>query len=253
MSVKKQRVYILDALRGLAVLGMIVHHSLESFMIVFGENYYEYREQLDFVYTSLKTDAFKIVQLVFVAIFLLVSGICTNYSRNVLKRGIVVFSAAMLLTVATCWVIPKFGLTGLNIYFGILHMFGLSMILYWFFQKALKKINPIVGAILSLILFILYYIYYKTEPVSESWLTLPFGIIPSAMTSYGDYYPLFPYFFMFLMGTFVGRYIQMQKFPKWFYSVRVPVLEFVGRNSLLVYVLHQPIIFPIMLIVYNLL
>ena len=253
MSVKKQRVYILDALRGLAVLGMIVHHSLESFMIVFGEDYLKYGRQLEFIYSSLRSDAFKSVQLIFVAIFLLVSGICTNYSRNVLKRGIVVFSAAMLMTVATCWILPEFGLTGLNIYFGILHMFGFSMILYWAFQKFLKKINPLLGAVISLVLFVLYYIYYKTEPVSDSWLTLPFGIIPSAMVSYGDYYPLFPYFFMFLSGTFIGRYIQMQKFPKWFYSVRIPLLEFIGRNSLPVYVLHQPIIFPIMLFVYNIL
>lgn len=238
MKNAKPRVAILDILRGTALVGMIIHHTLVSYEIVF-------QKSVDILYTA----AFSAVQLLFVSIFLLVSGICTNYSKNVLKRGVIVFLAGMLLTVATCFVLPAFNIYGLNIYFGILHMFGLSMILYALFKKLLNKIPTVVGIIVSVMLFALYYAFYLTQPTSNSWFLLIFGILPEQMLYYGDYYPLFPFFFMFLAGTFIGKLIKQNKFPSWFYSVRCPVLEFVGKNSLLVYVLHQPIIFPIMILI----
>lgn len=236
MKVNSSRVPMLDILRGAALIGMVFHHSLVSYEIVFGT-------YVDFLYTK----AFELVQLLFVAVFLLVSGICTNYSRNVLKRGVIVFLAAMLMTVATCFVLPQFGIEGLNIYFGILHMFGLSMIIYALLQKVFKKIPTWLGITLFTLLFIGYYIFYSTEPTSDSWLLLIFGFLPNSMQYYGDYYPLFPFFFLFLSGTFVGRLVKENKFPEWFYSFRCPLLELCGKKSLWIYVLHQPIIFPIMI------
>lgn len=79
----KKRVYMLDILRGAAVLGMVLHHALVSFEIIFEKSF-----------EILYSEAFLLLQLLFVAVFLLVSGICTNYSRSVLKRGLIVFAAA---------------------------------------------------------------------------------------------------------------------------------------------------------------
>ncbi len=236
MKKDTSRVPMIDILRGTALIGMVFHHSLVSYEIVFGTS-------VDFLYTK----AFELIQLVFVSVFLLVSGICTNYSRNILKRGIIVFSAAMLLTVATCIVLPKFGIVGLNIYFGILHMFGLSMIIYARSEKFFKKIPASVGIVVFTVLFIGYYLFYSTAPTSDSWLLLIFGVLPNAMEYYGDYYPLLPFFFLFLTGTYVGKYVKEQKFPDWFYNTRCLPLEICGKKSLWIYVLHQPIIFPIML------
>ncbi len=238
MKTDTNRVPMLDILRGAALFGMVFHHSLVSYEIVFGT-------YVDFLYTK----AFELIQLLFVAVFLLVSGICTNYSRNVLKRGIIVFLAAMLMTVATCVVLPYFGIMGLNIYFGILHMFGLSMIIYSLGKKLFQKIPAAVGIALFTVLFVAYYIFYSTEPKSDSWLLLVFGVLPNAMEYYGDYYPLLPFFFLFLTGTYVGKYIKENRFPEWFYTVRCPFIEWCGRKSLWIYILHQPVIFPLMLAV----
>lgn len=235
MSKSASRVGMLDILRGIAVIGMVIHHAMVCTEIVF-----------DTEFDILYTDAFRILQLVFVCVFLLVSGICTNYSRSVLKRGIIVFAAAMLVTFATCVVMPAIGIHGLNIYFGILHMFGLSMIIYALSAKRLDRINSLVGALLFTVLFFAYYSFYLTEPSSEFLFLLPFGIMPESITAYGDYYPLFPYMFMFLTGTFIGRYVKCGKFPKWFYNVRCRPLEFCGKYSLWVYILHQPVIFGIL-------
>lgn len=236
MSYKsKNRVYMLDILRGGAVLGMVVHHGLVSYEIIFSKS-------IDILYT----EAFSILQLLFVAVFLLVSGICTNYSRSLLKRGIIVFSAALLVSFATCVVLPAIGFYGLNIYFGILHMFGLSMILYALLRKVFEKINPILGIIIFSILFIAYYIFYRSGPTGSSYFLMIFGIIPESIESYGDYYPLFPYFFLFLVGTYIGKYIKKGVFPNWFYNTRCVPLEVCGKYSLWVYILHQPVIFGVL-------
>lgn len=238
----KTRVFMLDILRGGAVLGMVLHHGLVSYEIIFGKS-------IDILYS----EVFFTLQLIFVAVFLLVSGICTNYSRNVLKRGLIVFGAALIVSFATCVVLPAIGFEGLNIYFGILHMFGLSMILYALLKKPLERINPAVGIILFSVLFIAYYIFYRTGPTGSSYFLMIFGILPENIGSYGDYYPLLPYFFLFIAGTYVGKYVKNKAFPEWFYTFRCRPLEFCGRYSLWVYILHQPIIFGILYAVFSVL
>ncbi len=226
------RVYALDILRGIAVIGMVFHHSLVSAEIVF-----------DTTFDILSTKAFEIVQLLFVMIFLLVSGICTNYSRNIIKRGLIVTGAALVVSFATCVVMPYMGITGLNIYFGILHMFGLSMLIFGLLEKAFKKINPVFGMILFTVLFFVYYAYYKTEPIGSSYILMAFGVLHEDITSYGDYYPLLPYFFMFITGTYLGIFVKRRSFPDWFYNLRCAFFEKCGKYSLWVYIVHQPIIF----------
>ncbi len=226
---------MLDILRGIAVIGMVFHHTLVSYEIVFAKEF-------AFLYTN----AFAAIQLVFVSVFLLVSGICTNYSHNVLRRGIIIFAAALLVSFATCIALPAIGLYGLEIYFGILHMFGLSMVLFAILKRFFDKIPTAVGIIGFILLFIGYYIFYLSEPMSDSFFLMIFGIMPYDILSYGDYYPLFPYAFLFFAGTFIGRYVRGNKFPKWFYSMRCLPLEICGKYSLWVYILHQPIIFGVL-------
>ena len=235
MENSNSRVYMLDILRGIAVLGMVFHHSMVSAEIVYDTTF-------DFFYTT----AFKIIQLVFVAVFLLVSGICTNYSRNTVKRGIIVTAAALVVSFATCVVMPWMGMHGLEIYFGVLHMFGLSMLIYGLCKKLFDKIPSPVGIILFFVLFLLYYPFYDSQPTSPYYFLIIFGVIPESITSYGDYYPLLPYFFMFLSGTYLGKYVKNGSFPRFFYTARCKVLEVCGRYSLWVYILHQPIIFGIL-------
>ena len=232
------RVGMLDILRGIAVLGMVFHHSLVSAEIVFGISF-------DFLYTL----AFEIVQLIFVIVFLLVSGICTNYSRNIVKRGVIVTVAALLVSFATCVVLPALGISGLNIYFGILHMFGLSMLIYGLLKAAFERINPVFGIVLFTVLFFAYYAFYKTEPMSDSYLLMIFGVMCNRIESYGDYYPLLPYFFMFITGTYIGKFVKAGKFPDFFYNARCKILQLCGKYSLWVYVLHQPVIFGLFMLI----
>lgn len=231
----RERVYILDALRGVAILAMIVHHTYVLLNFILGV-------QIAFFHSEL----FSVLQMFFVGIFLLVSGICTNYSHNIAKRGGIIFAAAVLVTLVTAVLLPSFGVDGLQIYFGILHMFGLSMLLYALIKPLLDRCATLPVLIISAVLFVAQYIWMIFVPFFESPydITMIFGF-PSETFYSADYYPLFPYFFLFVSGAMLGRLIKARKFPSWFYTFRARPFEFVGRHSLIIYLVHQPIIFAL--------
>ena len=234
---KKVRIDLIDALRGIAVCAMILHHGMVLFEMMF-----------DYSFKILQTSAFSIVQSLFVALFILISGICTNYSRNVLKNGIIVTSAAIIITVITAFILPAVGFSECQIYFGILHMFGLSMLLYALTEKPLSKINATWGTVIFAILFIAYYIIYLNAPLVDTKLLVIFGFTYPGFFS-ADFYPLLPYFFLFICGGYIGKFVKNNKFPKWFYEVKIPFFDFIGKHALLIYVIHQPIIFFILYLV----
>ena len=233
----KNRVYFLDILRGISVIAMIVHHSYVLLNFTRGVTFAFFTSPL-----------FEVLQMLFVSIFLLVSGICTNYSRSVAKRGALVFGAAMIVTLVTAVILPAFGIRGLEIYFGILHMFGLSMLLYALIRPVMAKCNTILGCVVCIVAFVLYNIWMYYVPFSKSDIWMVFGF-PSPNFYSADYYPLLPYFFLFVAGTMIGRWVKNGKMPTWFYRVRMPILEFVGRNSLFIYLLHQPVVLALIFVV----
>lgn len=231
----KERVYALDWIRGVAVLGMILHHALFAVEMV-GEMF-----GFAITFPILQTRLFWVLQEVFVGIFLLISGICTVYSRNVLRRGLIVTGAAVAITLVTGILLPAVGVYGLEIWFGILHMFGFSMLLYGLFTCKKRW----VPALTATVLFVLYLAVMECRgmPWAENALAV-INILPKGFYS-ADYYPLLPYFFLYLAGTFLGPLVRDHKFPAWFYTLRFRPVEWVGRHSLWIYLAHQPLIFGI--------
>ena len=57
-----------------------------------------------------------------------------------------------------------------------------------------------------------------------------------------DYFPLLPWIFIFLFGASLGGRIKERRLPERFYGLACPPLEAVGRHSLLIYLLHQPVL-----------
>ncbi len=229
----KERIYALDWIRGIAVWGMILHHALFAFEQVawiFG---------WDMEFWVLDTWVFWALQELFVGAFLLVSGICTAFSRNVLRRGAIISSAALLITLVTGVLLPAVGVTGLQIWFGVLHMFGLSMLLYGLFTCKKRWVPVATGAVL----FCLYLAIVTCRGMD--WVNWPLTILGFPFEGFysADYYPIFPYFFLFLAGTFLGPLVKEHRFPAWFYTARFKPAEWTGRHSLWVYLLHQPLLF----------
>ncbi len=241
----RTRVYILDWLRGIAVCGMVMHHALFAYEQVaslfgFGAE--------GWVFDFLDTRTFWVLQEIFVGLFLLISGICTAYSRSVLRRGLIVSGAAIAITLVTGVLLPAVGVFGLEIWFGILHMFGASMLLYGLFTCK-KRWVPVVTGI-ALFCFWLAVINCAGMEWAENAKILV-GILPPGFYS-ADYYPLIPYFFLYLAGAFLGPAVKEGKMPGWFYTARFKPLEWIGRNSLWIYIAHQPLLFGLFALIFYL-
>lgn len=244
---KRKRIYFLDELRGFAILCMIVHHAFLDVGDVLGLTW-GYR-----IFDALCT-----VQPAFWAIFIIISGICSRLSRNTIKRGFVVLGAGLIITLFTAVIMPLFGFTGSKIYFGILHCLGCCMIITGLLMPVISKINYKLGAVISAFLFIFTYgintgtMLFTLIKLPASWyqydFLAPLGVYSKNFKS-ADYFSIIPWLFLFLFGAFIGRLAINENLPKFMYKQRSKFLCTVGKNSLWVYILHQPAIYLIMLII----
>ena len=239
---EKRRIHLIDEIRGFAVICMVFHHSLLSIAEIFGSQFF--------------MDAFNflcVFQPIFWLLFFGVSGISSRLSGNNLKRGAQLFGIALVITAITY----AYFNGRATIVFGVLHFLAVSMMIFHFIKPLFGRINPIVGAVVCLLLFAFTYgIYdgyvgvfefvkielpralYKTKYLF--WLGFPNVSFRSA-----DYFPLLPFIFLFFVGGFVGDYVQKGKLPSFAYNKHCGVLRFMGRHALITYIFHQPIIYAI--------
>jgi len=238
-----RRLEILDELRGLCILLMVGYHAL-------------YMLQWFQVNTQALFDRLSVFQPVVAAFFIVCSGICARLSRNNTKRGIQLALCALLVTLATGVVLPTLGVTQAVILFGILHLLACSKLLFQLLQGPLDKIPAVAGALLCLALFLFTSSVDKRQfgflgsfvfPLPD-WLyerTSALLILGFHTPDFStlDYFPLLPYFFLFLFGTFLGKYAQKEQFPDFCYRRLVLPFGFFGKHSLLVYLLHAPALY----------
>lgn len=234
----KKRIWELDALRGVCILGMVVVHLL--FDLIYLYNVLTLGPLGDTIYTFLTQWGG--------VLFVLLSGICVTLGTHPVKRGLVVFSCGMLCTLVTGGMF----LLGLQdesiiIYFGILHCLGSCMLLWPLAKRLPVWALGLVGTALAVLGFAL-----GTVLIDGPWL-LPFGVLyPGFATA--DYFPLFPNLGFFLLGAVLGRTLyrkQQTLFPR--VDPRNPVIRFFtlcGRLSLFIYLLHQPLITVILELIF---
>lgn len=232
LPAKRQRIEIIDALRGLAVTLMVCHHILFDVYAFFGAPRLIYMNPV-----------FAALQDVFVGVFVIVSGISSRFSRRNVERGAIVLLIGVVISYITIRII------GMPILFGILSVLGTLMIFYGLTHKLWDKITGWGGVILYVALVIIgmlartYLSPTSDVPVLHDLLSILGWRQPGHNTN--DYHPLIPWLFVFLLGTLLGGYIKDGKFPKWFYDAKFPFFPTVGRNALIIYVLHQPILYGI--------
>lgn len=244
MDKSKKRIHMLDEIRGFAIICMIVHHTFLDIGDVL---------KLEWGYKIF--DALCIVQPVFWAAFIIISGMCTRLSRNAVKRGFIVIGCAVAITVVTALIMPLAGFEGAQIYFGILHFMGICMVAAGIIMPVLKRMDYRIGALVSALLFFFFYgIDNKTlffglirlpEVLYQNNLFAPLGFHNGSFFS-ADYFPLIPWIFMFFFGSFVGKIAADEKLPASMYISRIKPLSFVGRNSLWIYMAHQPVIYAVL-------
>jgi len=232
---KKKRIEIIDALRGLAVTLMIIHHALYNSTMFLGAPWWLY-----------KNPVFDFLQVIFIGVFISVSGISSRFSRGNVERGAIVIVIAVIITYATTRM-------DMPITFGILHLLGFLMILYGLTSKYLDKIPRNIAVCLYVALTVISALARAyLSPTSDILVIRDFlsvlGWMQPGFVSF-DYQPILPWIFVFLFGTWAGEYIREGKFPTWFYEKKVPFFPAIGRKALVIYVLHQPILVGTTLII----
>lgn len=243
---RNNRIDLLDAIRGVAILAMVFYHALYDITDIFGYNI------PFFGFLSL-------LEPPFAAAFIMLSGVSSRFSHNNIKRGVRVLIFGLIITVFTLVFMPSEA-----IYFGILHFIGCSILLFELVKPAADRIPRKVAAAVWTALFIITYNMPSRHIIGIPGLfsiTLPSVLqttphlyalgFPDAYFFSADYFPMIPWFFIFLIGTVIGVPIKEHRLPERFYTVRVPFLAAVGRNTLLIYVLHQPIIYGLLLLFFN--
>ena len=241
----KTRLHLLDALRGFTLINMIAFHGLWNLVYLFGVKADWYVGTAGYLW-----------QQAICWTFILLSGFCWSFSRNPAKRGLTVFAGGAIVTAATCLVMPES-----RIVFGVLTCLGSCMLLMVPAEKALRNVPSVAGLAVSFGLFLLLrnissgslgfegqVICLLPDALYRNLLTAYLGFPPRSFFS-TDYFPLFPWFFLFVTGYFLFRTLAERGLnERLFAGHPIPLLNWLGRHSLIVYLLHQPVLYGLCLI-----
>lgn len=233
-TVKEERFWEVDAARGVAILMMVLYHFMYD-LDTFGG--YAVESTSGFWARFADLTAFSFVFLVGVSLAISYAKSVRPHFGKYLRRGMKVIGYGMLLTLAT-WILGMG-----TIVFGILHLIGTSIILAYPFLR-FRSLNLAAG--LSLIIAGWY--LQILDPVSEGPWLLPLGVVPEGLFM-PDYRPLLPWFGVVLLGVFVGNLVygdgkRMAGMVGAAGTTPEPArpLMFLGRYSLFIYLVHQPIL-----------
>lgn len=240
------RYRLLDELRGLDLISMMLYHGMWDVVFLFGVAQNWYTGRPGFVW-----------QQSICWVFILLSGFCLPLGHHPFRRGAVVFGAGALVTAVTLLFLPED-----VVWFGVLTLLGSSMLLTAALDPLLRRVPPAVGVALSALLF------WGTYPTMNGFWNLPGGrlALPQALyasypTAYlgfmpksffsTDYFPLLPWLFLFWAGYFLHRLLGRGRLAPLRRSV-CPPLGWMGRHSLVLYLLHQPVLLGVLTAVFRL-
>lgn len=244
----RKRYSLLDDIRGAAILNMIAYHASWDLVYLFG---------LSWPWFS--SPGAQLWQQGICWTFIMLSGFCQPLSRRKRGRSLMVCSAGALVSLVTAVAMPQS-----KILFGVLTFLGCAMLLMLPLEPLLRRCPPVLGLVFSAALFALsknipagslgfgpWVLLELPASLYRSTLTAFFGFPPHGFFS-ADYFPLLPWFFLFLAGYFLYQTLCRRKALGFLEHRGIPPLEWVGRHSLVIYLLHQPLIYLVLMIIFHL-
>ena len=152
------------------------------------------------------------------------------------RRLAIILLAALAITLATRFAMPQN-----YIFFGILHMIAFGSLAGLMFLRAPSWLSGVVAVVILVV----------DASVAIGWLNAPAVIwlgLGSITPFSSDFRPVFPWLAPVLLGIATARICHR---TGWLPVLAVPKLDgrlgefvrFLGRNSLIYYLLHQPVLF----------
>lgn len=233
----QKRISEIDVLRTVALALMILYHFI-----------YDLDEWTNL---SIDVDTFfwfwvgKISAL----LFIFLSGVSSGLSKRPVKNGIKVLLWGLVITLVTRIALPEE-----YVRFGILHFLGTMMLIY----PLLKRLPDFI-LLFSAVLAIGLGFFFSSQVVHTV------GFLPLGLTYPGfktmDYYPLFPYCGVTLLGILFYRHRLAKPNNDTTHSIpspshegsllSSPIFPTISRHSLGIYLVHQPLLLLIILSLNN--
>lgn len=238
-----KRYYVIDYIRTFVILNMILYHTVWDLIYIF-------KADIGF---DLMTG--NIWQSIICITFIFISGFCWSLSRNHLKRGIHILICGLIISFVTKLVIPDN-----YIVFGILTFIGSAVIIMIMLEKLLKHINEYIGLLLSFVMFVLIKnINFGTvcfgkinvsEFLYDGYFMTYLGFMKKGFNS-ADYFSILPWIFMFTSGYFAYKLLAKKDLLLLLKGRNIKPITFVSRNSLIIYMIHQPIVYFVLSLFYG--
>ncbi|NJE03074.1 heparan-alpha-glucosaminide N-acetyltransferase [Thermococcus sp. MV11] len=235
----KGRYWEVDLLRGIGITMMVVSNFVTDLWL-----FLNYSGHRTFWFAFAVTTA---------SIFVFTSGLSfwISYSRAIkrnpqpyrkyFRRFIKLFGLGMLITLITSLLPGR-----MTIHFGILHFLGVATLLAIPFHRFGRK------NLFWAFFFLLSYSLVRN--LHDGLFLLPLGITPEDYFA-PDYFPIFPWFGVYLLGMTAGSVF----YPTGERKVRLPTPEnplvhlvtFAGRHTLAIYLLHQPVLVALLRLIHG--
>ena len=250
------RLSLLDEIRGLTLVSMIFYHFLWDLVYIANISIPWYHGTGAYIW-----------QQSICRTFIFLSGFCWSLGSRPLKRGLTVWLSGGLVTLATLVFLPQD-----RVVFGVLTLTGSAMLLMIPLDKPLRRVKSLPGIVL--LTGLSYFLFLLFLPAANGHLanfaglfaggglmhggtSLPRGLyrgwlsawlgFPAADFYSTDYFPLLPWFFLFTAGYLFHKLCAGQGLlnAAFLRKSHLPPAAFIGRHSLLIYLLHQPVLYGI--------
>lgn len=244
-----ERLLLIDCIRGFTLINMIIYHGMWDIKYLFGIDIPYFGKLPSYIYQQL-----------ICCTFILLSGFCVNLGKRKLRRGLTVLCAGFIIELVTAVFTPQS-----RIIFGILTFMGTAMLIMIPIERLLKKLSAAVISTASLILFIVTrninngIIGFEgllsarlPDALYKGYAATFLGFTDRTFTS-ADYFSVFPWIFLFIFGYSAGKMLLSSNTAvNIMAKANCPPLGFIGRHSLIIYMLHQPVVYGILTVIFTL-
>ncbi|MGL5206044.1 MAG: heparan-alpha-glucosaminide N-acetyltransferase domain-containing protein [Acidaminococcaceae bacterium] len=237
---ERPRYFLIDTLRGLAMVNVIVYHFIYDLINFYG-----------FVFPWFASTPVYLVQQGTVCLFVFISGMMSHCANKLIRNGLLLLGCGLLNFLVTYLFFPEF-----LILFGILSLLGWAALITYFLRPLLERVPAFTGAAMSILLFFITHdvadgnisifgnkLLEIPKAFYSSTFLFPLGFPASDFFS-ADYFPLLPWIFPYWLGYFCWQMADEELRKKYFFR-HLPALTFMGKHSLLLYLIHQPIILAV--------